>query len=389
MTRACRARADTRGAAAGDRATAGRAGFVPSTWCGTLALLLSVGPVAADPAKPTLRIWEWDGDFYQTITDGCASALEASAASAGLTTRVFRTRAAELDQNPDDTVTVGVVPTTASLSLFAPGPKGTAIFDEVAPFTGPPHFIKFLNGDLYRSLYADVPAPFFFSHRATIGVAYGSAAQIFTSDKPIRTPAELRGRTQLGTFGDWWYVSLHDELGIGHDAVLGHTDSTIEAQHAALIKAAKGMAAGSSFIVAPLLMATKIVPPELRTYVSLTMTHTSFVSFVAEPWDKATEEQKAVVSRVVTEAAKFCSAQNFDRERSAISQMKLTGSTVVPVDIAAFQILSVTILERGIDEARADLQKARADKDDVDTKEYVLRDRQEQLNFYSRLQQLR
>jgi len=319
-----------------------------------LCLAASAGPVHSASVK-RLRIAQIEGDFYRSVTSHCVAALSESARGRGVTIDVIDRYRDDFKNTPKETANIYVLPSVVNLTALRP--PGFDALDEVAIFSNPSHVANFLQSNYYKTSIASVEFTGLFRSKV-VGYAYGSTSQLFTADAPIMTPADLSGRTMIGSFRAWWYAALREKLNIGHDPILGHTQNVIAKQREAVIRATNKRRKDAVFILMPILMAQGTVPPELRQYISLTMSHTMLVDLEANNWFDLDDEGKRIVQVIVDDAIVKCSEQNFAAEKKALEALAASGSTVVPVDIEPFQALSKDKFAKRRVEAKAEDNKS-------------------------------
>src|SRR5690606_29058161 len=121
---------------------------------------------------------------------------------------------------------------------------------EEAAFADVAHFARFMDSDLLKQLIADQDQ-LLTEPLKLIALAYGGTSQIATSDQPVMTPEDLRGRTQIGLYNAWWYAAIYEERGIGHDPTLGWHVETNEEYRAAATAAARKRKSSKRFFVMP------------------------------------------------------------------------------------------------------------------------------------------
>lgn len=337
---------------------------------------------------PVLRIVHSPSDLFQLYTRECVALLDAQARRHGFDSAVYMAGSPELEKEGPGAATLLVVPESHNLTL-ALKPDGFDALDAVGAFSGPEHFAKFYASEHYASAFEKAAVKTFLpSH--VLGFAYAATAQIYTRDKPMFSPADLAGRTQVGSFGAWWYAALHDRLRIGHDAVLGHTANTIAEQRAAATKAIGGRNQDEVFAVMTPVFAKALLPQSLRTFVSLSMTHTALLAFVGTNWTSLPEETQAALSAVLDQAIPACGAANFEREKTAMAEIEREGARVVAVE-SAFRGLPRQLLEKRIADATAKLEKAKKAKNQKDATEaeFERARGREQLEVYTLVQSVR
>jgi hypothetical protein len=302
-------------------------------------------------ALSTIYIRRAGGEIQQIMSTSCVAAFDEAARRSGLKTSFDDIETSRLEGGLRLSIGTGF--------SLRQGLKGDYVL-QLNSFSNPGHVASYLNSQAYNDALADIQRFIFSFGDFVAGLAFGGTSHLFSSDKAFLSPDDLKGRTMVGYFDAVWYLRLHEELGIGYDAILGHTPNIVADQRAALAKAVDRYGATKTFVVMPLVAASRVVPKAMRSYISLTSTTVHFIEFQAsiEDWNKINPEGKKLISKLVADASSTCSRANFQKEIAAVEALKKDGSSLVPVDTASFQGLTSDYLWKNLREAQNQVEAA-------------------------------
>jgi uncharacterized membrane protein len=209
-------------------------------------------------------------------------------------------------------------------------------------FVSAAHFASFLESPLYRWLRDRPMEPETGQERLPtalqlVGLAYGTAVHIASSDQPMTAPSDLGSRTSIAPFG---------------------LDAMVGAKGYASADLREGLPdrfrPEGVFTQAPTLLLREAVKPELRRYLSLSVTRIVPVMLVADHLERLNAAQRERLRAVAHKAALECSATNFDLEKKEIALMRQEGTQVVDADRPAFRAASLYFQKRRLEDHRGD-----------------------------------
>jgi hypothetical protein len=299
------------------------------------------------------------GKIYDKLVSACTASLISSAGKAGV-------NAATASWNADSNIN------TATYRIYV----GTnwalqqehyfnlwsrmAALDLPSAFSGPEQFASFMTETpAYRRLLKESGEnskgrPNLYQ---LVGISYGSAVHVTTSDQPLPRPEDLATRVVFqinpSLFSIAEQLLVQHALGAKSEQPLTSSSKMMgqrekNANNAYIDDVGLLKQDGFNpinhvlstpnrfFVLMPTTLVRDAVPKPFRRFISLTASEIVQVWFLLVGGDSLTGEQIARIDKIADDAALDYSGRNFNLEKSELGALQADGSSLMQLDVSRF-----------------------------------------------------
>jgi hypothetical protein len=333
--------------------------------------------------QETMALVPIDDHYYGKIYDKLVSACTASLISAAGKAGVNATRASwsAADSKVINSATYRIyVGTNWALqqehyfNLWSE----MAALDLPSAFSGPEQFASFMTETpAYRRLLKESGEnskgrPNLYQ---LVGISYGSAVHVTTSDQPLQRPEDLAARMVFQINPSLFSIAeqslVQHALGAKSEQPLASSSKMMGQREknanntyyddVGLLKQ-DGFnpinrvlsTPNRFFVLMPTTLLRDAVPKPFRRFISLTATEIVQVWFLLVGGNSLTSEQIARIDKIADDAALDCSGRNFNLEKSELAALQADGSSVTQLNVSRFYQSSLDKQKGFLDQVRGD-----------------------------------